>query len=136
MGVLGGKFFKEELIENFTNYSYNWNAYATRNNFANIDLICIEEGYLPGGCEFGFRECCTHVKYLLNGVRAQDNAYICTDEDVYWTEKGGKLFEMPTHKEGKRVYTHTTVNEDGTTTEDTIELIYIGKLGKFELICE
>ena len=136
MGILGGKFFKEELIENFTNYSYNWNAYATRNNFANIDLICIEEGYLPGGCEFGFRECCTHVKYLLNGVRAQDNAYICTDEDVYWTEKGGKLFENPTHKEGKKVYTHTTVNEDGTTIEDTIELIYIGKLGKFEIRCE
>ena len=72
----------------------------------------------------------------MNGVKAQDNAYICTDDDVYFTYLGGKLFETPTHKEGKSVYTHTTINEDGTTTEDTIELIYIGKLGKFELRCE
>ena len=37
---------------------------------------------------------------------------------------------------GKKVYTHTTVNENGTTTEDAIDLIYVGKLGKFEIRCE
>lgn len=137
MGVIGGKAFKEDFIENFNIYNgCNWGAYADRNGYTNIDLVCVEDGYLFGCCEYGFRYQCTHVKYLLNGIKAQDNAYICTDDDVYWTEKGGKLFEVPTHKEGKKVYTHTTVNEDGTTIEDTIELFYIGKLGKFELRCE
>ena len=137
MGVMGGKAFKEDFIENFNIYNgCNWAAYADKNGYTNIDLVCVEDGYLFGCCEYGFRQQCTHVKYLLNGIKAQEYAYICTDEDVYWTEKGGKLFETPTHKEGKKTYTHTTVNENGTTTEDTIELIYIGKLGKFELICE
>lgn len=137
MGVIGGKAFKEDFIENFNIYNgCNWGAYADRNGYTNIDLVCVEDGYLFGCCEYGFRYQCTHVKYLLNGIKAQDNAYICTDDDVYWTEKGGKLFEVPTHKEGKKVYTHTTVNEDGTTIEDMIELFYIGKLGKFELRCE
>lgn len=137
MGVIGGKAFKEDFIENFNIYNgCNWGAYASRNGYTNIDLVCVEDGYLFGCCEYGFRHQCTHVKYLLNGVKAQDYAYICTDDDVYWTEKGGKLFEVPTHKESKKVYTHTTVNEDGTTIEDTIELFYIGKLGKFELRCE
>lgn len=137
MGVLGGKTFKEDFIENFNVYNgCNWGAYADRNNYTNIDLVCVEDGYLFGCCEYGFRTQCTHIKYLLNGVKAQDNAYICTDEDIYWTKLGGKLTQVPTHKEGKKIYTHTTVNEDGTTTEDTIELIYIGKLGKFEIRCE
>ena len=139
MGVLKGKYFKEDLVSDLNTYGtfgYNWGAYADKNGYKNIDLVCIEEGYLPGTSEYGFRTQCTHVKYLLNGVKAQDNAYICTDDDVYFTYLGGKLFETPTHKEGKSVYTHTTINEDGTTTEDTIELIYIGKLGKFELRCE
>ena len=139
IGVVKGKYFKEDLVSDLNTYGtfgYHWGAYADKNGYKNIDLVCIEEGYLPGTCEYGFRIQCTHVKYLLNGVKAQDNAYICTDEDVYFTYLGGKLFEIPTHKEGKKVYTHTTVNEDGTTTEDTIELFYIGKLGKFELRCE
>ena len=137
MGVLKGKTFKEDFIENFSSYNnYNWNAYANRNGYTNIDLICVEDGYLFGCCEYGFIDQCTHIKYLLEGIKAQGKSYICTDDDVYFTSLGGKLFETPTHKEGKKVYTHTTVNEDGTTTEDVIELIYIGKLGKFELRCE
>ena len=137
MGVLGGKAFKEDFIENFNVYNnYNWGAYADRNNYTNIDLVCVEDGYLFGCCEYGFVNQCTHVKYLLNGNKVQNGVYICTDEDVYLTKLAGKLFETPTHKEGKKAYTHTTVNEDGTTTEDTIELIYIGKLGKFEIRCE
>lgn len=139
MGGIKGKYFKEDLVSDFKSYGtfgYNWGAYAVENGYTNIDLVCIEEGYLPGTCEYGFVNQCTHIKYLLNSGKRQGNIYICTDEDVYWTEKGGKLFEVPTHKEGKKVYTHTTINEDGTTTEDSIELIYIGKLGKFELRCE
>ena len=139
IGVLKGKYFKEDLVSDLNTYGtfgYHWGAYADKNGYKNIDLVCIEEGYLPGTCEYGFVDQCTHVKYLLEGIKAQAKAYICTDDDVYFTYLGGKLFETPTHKEGKKVYTHTTVNEDGTTTEDVIELIYIGKLGKFELRCE
>ena len=137
MGVMGGKAFKEDFIENFNIYNgCNWGAYADRNGYTNIDLVCVEDGYLFGCCEYGFANLCTHVKYLLNNGKRPDNCYICTDEDVYFVTSGGKLFEIPTHKEGKKVYTRTTVNEDGTTTEDAIELIYIGKLGKFEIRCE
>ena len=139
MSVIKGKYFKEDLVSDFKSYGtfgYHWGAYADKNGYTNIDLVCIEEGYLPGTCEYGFVDQCTHVKYLLEGIKAQGKSYICTDDDVYFTYLGGKLFETPTHKEGKKVYTHTTVNEDGTTTEDTIELFYIGKLGKFELRCE
>lgn len=139
MGVIKGKYFKEDLVSDLKSYGtfgYNWGVYADKNGYKNVDLVCVEEGYLPGSCEYGFANQCTHIEYLLNGIIAQGNAYVCTDYDVYWTEKGGKLFEVPTHKEGKKVYTHTTVNEDGTTAEDTIELIYIGKLGKFEIKCE
>ena len=139
IGVLGGKYFKEDLVSDLNTYGtfgYHWGAYADKNGYTNIDLVCIEEGYLPGTCEYGFANQCTHVKYLLNTGKRPDNCYICTDDDVYFVSLGGKLFEIPTHKEGKKVYTHTTVNEDGTTTEDTIELTYIGKLGKFELRCE
>jgi hypothetical protein len=129
MGVIGGKAFKEDFIENFNSYNWcNWGAYADRNNYTNIDLVCVEDGYLFGCCEYGFRTACTHIKYLLNGVKAQDDAYICTDEDVYWTKLGGKLTQVPTHKEGMVTYT----DEEG----NNIDLYYIGKLGKFELKCE
>ena len=129
MGVLSGKTFKEDFIENFNVYNnYNWGVYADRNNYTNIDLVCVEDGYLFGCCEYGFRTQCTHVKYLLSGVKAQDDAYICTDEDVYWTKLGGKLTQTPTHKEGMVTYT----DEEG----NSIDLYYIGKLGKFELKCE
>ena len=139
ISVLKGKYFKEDLVSDLKSYGtfgYNWGAYADKNGYTNIDLVCIEEGYLPGTCEYGYANQCTHVNYLLNNGKRPDNCYICTDDDVYFVSLGGKLFEIPTHKEGKKVYTHTTVNEDGTTTEDTIELIYIGKLGKFKIICE
>lgn len=133
MGVLGGKTFKEDFIENFNAYNgCNWGMYADRNNYSNIDLVCVEDGYLFGGCEYGFRTQVTHIKYFTepdangNRVKAQDNAYICTDEDLYFTIAGGALDIVPTHKEGTKVYT----NSDGTT----IELIYIGKLGKFKLV--
>ena len=129
LGVLSGKTFKEDFIENFNTYNYcNWAAYADRNNYTNIDLVCVEDGHLFGCCEFGFRSQCTHVKYLLNGIKAQDGAYICTDEDIYWTEKGGNLTQVPIHKEGMATYT----DENG----NSIDLYYIGKVGKFELRCE
>lgn len=133
MGVLGGKTFKEDFIENFNAYNgCNWDVYADRNNYTNIDLVCVEDGYLFGACQYGFRNQVTHIKYFTepdangNRVKAQDNAYICTDEDLYFTIAGGALDIVPTHKEGTKVYT----NSDGTT----IELIYIGKLGKFKLV--
>ena len=139
MSSVKGKYFKEDLVSDFRSYGtfgYNWGAYADKNGYKNIDLVCIEEGYLPGTGEYGFANQCTHVNYLLNSGKKLDNTYICTDDDVYFVSLAGKLFEIPTHKEGKKIYTHTTVNKDGTTTEDTIELFYIGKLGKFELRCE
>ena len=133
MGVLGGKFFREDLVENFNTYNgCNWGMYAQKHGYSNVALECTEDGYLPGACQYGFRNQVTHIKYFTepdangNRVKAQDNAYICTDEDLYFTIAGGALDIVPTHKEGAKVYT----NSDGTT----IELIYIGKLGKFKLV--
>ena len=133
MGVLGGKFFREDLVENFNTYNgCNWGMYAQKHGYSNVALECTEDGYLPGTCQYGFRTQVTHIKYLTepdtngNRVKAQDNAYICTDEDLYFTIAGGALDIVPIHKEGIKVYT----NSDGTT----IELIFIGKLGKFKLV--
>ena len=129
-GVIGGDLLKNKLIENFINYNNcKWSAYANRNNLNKISIVCTESGYYPGCCEYAFRENCTHISYILNkNLTIQDNAYINTDEDVYWTEKGGKLTQVPTHKEGMATYT----DENG----NSIDLYYIGKVGKFELRCE
>ena len=135
METVGGKYFNEDLVENFNTYGgfgYNWKAYIEKHGLSNVALECTEDGYLPGACQYGFRTQVTHIKYFIepdangNRVKAQDNAYICTDEDLYFTIAGGALDIVPTHKEGTKVYT----NSDGTT----IELIYIGKLGKFKLV--
>ena len=135
MATVGGKYFNEDLVENFNTYGtfgYNWNSYIEKHGLSNVALECTEDGYLPGACQYGFRTQVTHIKYFIepdangNRVKAQDSAYICTDEDLYFTIAGGALDEVPTHKEGTKVYT----NSDGTT----IELIYIGKLGKFKLV--
>lgn len=134
MATVGGKYFNEDLVENFNTYGtfgYNWNSYIEKHGYSNVALECTEDGYLPGACQYGFRNQVTHIKYFTepdangNRVKAQDGAYICTDEDLYFTIAGGALDIVPTHKEGTKVYT----NSDGTT----IELIYIGKLGKFKL---
>ena len=129
-GVVGGDLLKNKLIENFINYNNcNWSVYANRNNLNKISIVCTESGYYPGCCEYAFRENCTHISYILNkNLTVQDNAYINTDEDVYWTEKGGKLTQIPTHKEGMVTYT----DENG----NSIDLYYIGKVGKFELVTE
>lgn len=135
MAVVGGKYFNEDLVENFNTYGtfgYNWNSYIEKHGYSNVALECTEDGFLPGTCQYGFRTQVTHIKYFTepdangNRVKAQDGAYICTDEDLYFTIAGGALDIVPTHKEGTKVYT----NSDGTT----IELIYIGKLGKFKLV--
>ena len=135
MATVGGKYFNEDLVENFNTYGtfgYNWNSYIEKHGLSNVALECTEDGYLPGACQYGFRNQVTHIKYFTepdangNRVKAQDGAYICTDEDLYFTIAGGALDIVPTHKEGTKVYT----NSDGTT----IELIYIGKLGKFKLV--
>ena len=135
MATVGGKYFNDDLVENFNTYGtfgYNWNSYIEKHGLSNVALECTEDGYLPGACQYGFRNQVTHIKYFIepdangNRVKAQDNAYICTDEDLYFTIAGGALDIVPTHKEGTKVYT----NSDGTT----IELIYIGKLGKFKLV--
>lgn len=135
MVTVGGKYFNEDLVENFNTYGtfgYNWNSYIEKHGLGNVALECTEDGYLPGACQYGFRNQVTHIKYFTEPdakgkrVKAQDNAYICTDEDLYFTIAGGALDVVPTHKEGAKVYT----NSDGTT----IELIYIGKLGKFKLV--
>ena len=135
MATVGGKYFNEDLVENFNTYGtfgYNWNSYIEKHGLSNVALECTEDGYLPGACQYGFRNQVTHIKYFTepdangNRVKAQDNAYICTDEDLYFTIAGGALDVVPTYKEGTKVYT----NSDGTT----IELIYIGKLGKFKLV--
>ena len=135
MATVGGKYFNDDLVENFNTYGtfgYNWNSYIEKHGLSNVALECTEDGYLPGACQYGFRNQVTHIKYFIepdangNRVKAQDNAYICTDEDLYLALAGGALDIVPTHKEGTKVYT----NSDGTT----IELIYIGKLGKFKLV--
>ena len=135
MATVGGKYFNDDLVENFNTYGtfgYNWNSYIEKHGLSNVALECTEDGYLPGACQYGFRNQVTHIKYFIepdakgNRVKVQDNAYICTDENLYLALAGGTISEIPTHKEGTKVYT----NSDGTT----IELIYIGKLGKFKLV--
>ena len=135
MATVGGKYFNDDLVENFNTYGtfgYNWNSYIEKHGLSNVALECTEDGYLPGACQYGFRNQVTHIKYFIepdakgNRVKVQDNAYICTDENLYLALAGGTISEIPTHKEGTKVYT----NSDGTT----IELIYIGKLGKVKLV--
>lgn len=133
MGVLGGKFFREDLVENFNTYNgCNWGMYAQKHGYSNVALVCTEDGYLPGACQYGFRTQVTHINYFLNAdangnyIKAQDGAYICTDENLYLTLKGGTITEIPTHTKGTKTYAGRDANG--------IELIYIGKLGKFELV--
>lgn len=125
-GVVGGYFYKNMLgIENFQSYNnYNWSVYADRNNISKISLVCTEDGYLPGCCEYGFRQQATHISYVLEkGLTLQDHAYVYTDDNLYYTEAGGKLTEEPTHTSGTEKYGDT-------------ELIYIGKIAKAKLVTE
>ena len=135
MATVGGKYFNDDLVENFNTYGtfgYNWNSYIEKHGLSNVALECTEDGYLPGACQYGFRNQVTHIKYFVepdangNRVKAQEYAYICTDENLYLTLAGGTISEIPTHTKGTQTYAGT----DGTT----IELIYIGKLGKFKLV--
>ena len=128
--VVKGDLFRNKLIENFQNiYNCSWNNYAIKNNFKKISIVCTESGYTTGNCEYGFRDNCTHISYILKGnLNIQDNAYIATDDDIYWSKLGGKLTQVPTHKEGMVTYT----DENG----NSIDLYYIGKVGKFELVTE
>ena len=128
-GGVRGDLFMNKLIENFKQYNWNWSTYAQRNNINKISIICTEGGYHAGGCEYGFRDQCTHISYILNNnLNCPDGAYINTDDDIYYTKLGGKLTQIPTHKEGMVVYT----DENG----NSIDLYYIGKVGKFELVIE
>ena len=135
MATVGGKYFNDDLVENFNTYGtfgYNWNSYIEKHGLSNVALECTEDGYLPGTCQYGFRNQVTHIKYFIepdangNRVKAQDYSYICTDENLYLALAGGTISEIPTHTKGTQTYAGT----DGTT----IELIYIGKLGKFKLV--
>ena len=79
---------------------------------------------MPGTCEYGFRYNATHISYVLDkDLTLQDHAYVYTDENLYYTEKGGKLTKAPTHTEGTAL--------DGET-----ELIYIGKIAKVKVVAE
>ena len=125
-GVVGGYFFKKLTgIEDFAKYNnYNWGAYASQNNFTKVELVCTEDGYLPGTCEYGFRYNGTHISYVLDGdLTLQQYAYVYTDENLYYTPTGGKLTQAPTHTEGSVL--------DGET-----ELIYIGKVAKVKVVAE
>lgn len=125
-GVIGGYFFKNMTgIENFEKYNgYNWETYATWEKIDKMDLVCTEDGYLPGCCEYGFRYQGTHISYVLDkGLTLQDHAYVYTDENLYYSEKGGKLTETPTHTEGSAVY-------------GDVELVYIGKVAKVKVVTE
>ena len=127
--VVKGDFYKNKLIENFSDYNYSWSNYANRNNINKISIVCEESGYLPGNSEYGFRGQCTHVSYIINGgLNIQNNAYINTDDNIYWSQNGGKLTQIPTHTQGVQTYT----DEEG----NSVDLYYIGKVGKFKLICE
>lgn len=129
-GVVGGDLFKNKLIENFSSYNgCNWAAYASRNNLSKISIVCTESGYYTGACEYGFRDNCTHISFIIDkGLTLQDNAYVNTDDDIYWTKVGGKLTQIPTHKEGMVTYT----DEEG----NSVDLYYIGKVMKAELVVE
>lgn len=125
-GVIGGYFFKNLTgIENFETYNgYNWETYATWENINKMELVCTEDGYLPGCCEYGFRYQGTHISYVLDkGLTLQDHAYVYTDENLYYSEAGGKLTETPTHTEGSAVY-------------GDVELVYIGKVAKVKVVTE
>lgn len=125
-GVIGGYFFKKLTgIENFEKYNgCNWETYATWEKINKMDLVCTEDGYLPGCCEYGFRYQGTHISYVLDkDLTLQDHAYVYTDDNIYYTEKGGKLTKAPTHTSGSVM--------DGDT-----ELVYIGKVAKVKLVTE
>ena len=125
-GVIGGYFFKKMTgIENFEKYNgCNWETYATWENINKMDLVCTEDGYLPGCCEYGFRYQGTHISYVLDkDLTLQDHAYVYTDDHIYYTEKGGKLTKEPTHTSGSVM--------DGDT-----ELVYIGKVAKVKVVTE
>lgn len=128
-GVIGGDFYKNKLIENFSNHGYNWKNYSEKNNFSKISIICTEAGMIPSGAEYGLRETCTHISYVLDkGLTLQDGSYVNTDDYIYWTKNGGKLTQIPEHKKGMETYT----DEEG----NTIDLYYIGKVLKAKLIVE
>ena len=144
-GVVKGYYFKNVLVEDLSKYGtfgYNWGAYASSKGYTNIDLICTEEGYLPGTCEYGFVKQNTHISYIIENGFKPANAFISTDENLYYvpSTNTSKLFEVPTHEEGSKTYTHTETIVDSKGTEVIIEhsvdVVYIGKLGKFELRCE
>lgn len=123
-GVIGGYFFKNMTgIEDFAKYNNcNWGTYASWNKIKKIDLVCTQDGYLPGTCEYGFRYQGTHISYVLDkNLTLQDHAYVYTDDNLYYTEKGGKLTKVPTHTSGSMM--------DGET-----ELVYIGKVAKVKLV--
>ena len=127
--VVKGDFYKNKLIENFSDYNYSWSNYANRNNINKISIVCEESGYLPGNSEYGFRGQCTHVSYIINGgLNIQNNAYINTDDNIYWSQNGGKLTQIPTHTQGVQTYT----DEEG----NSVDLYYIGKVLKAKIVCE
>ena len=79
---------------------------------------------MPGTCEYGFRYQSTHISHILNGgLKLQDHAYVYTDDNLYYTEAGGKLTETPTHTEGSVTY-------------GDVELMYIGKIAKVKVVAE
>ena len=131
-GVLGGDLYKNKLIpeKEFTKYNgCNWSCYADRNGYSKLSIVCEEEGYLAGACQYGFREQCTHMSYVINNsLTLQDTSYVCTDDNVYYVSGKGKLTEIPTHTEGSQEFT----DADG----NVITLYYIGKVAKVKLICE
>lgn len=131
-GVVGGDLYKNKLIpeEEFTIYNgCNWACYANRNGYSKLSIVCEEEGYLAGACQYGFREQCTHMSYVINNsLTLQDTAFVCTDDNVYYVSGQGKLTEIPTHTEGSREFTDANGN--------VLTLYYIGKVAKVKLICE
>ncbi len=132
LGVLKGKYYREDLVENFNTYGtfgYNWGIFAQKHGYTNVELICTQDGYLPGTCEYGFANQCTHINYILNtnNNNIGKGAYIHTDDNLYYVvSETSKIFEIPTHEEGIKTYTHEGYS---------VDLVYIGKIGKFELRC-
>ena len=126
-GVLSGYFFRNLTgIENFIDYNgYNWGAYAAKNNYSNVKIVCTQDGYMPGTGAWGFRNQATHVSDVLSTTNQtlQDHAFVYTDDNLYYTEAGGKLTEIPTHTEG-------------TVTCGELELTYIGKIAKVKVVGE
>ena len=120
--VVGGYFWKNNLVDNFTDYNGgHWGAYSERNGITTIEVVCTKSGYYPSASEYGLTGQCCHVSYLIdNGRILESYAYVWTDDYLYYSDNGGTLQTIPTHN-------------SGMMTVNGVRLYYIGEICRAEL---